>query len=147
MAGRRLRDHSQEGPVTWQSISLQPVQPHWPGPVLLTQVLFWPVTAKHLVMDWWPLTNLAARMVYNSQSFMICPSFILSFIFTFLCPVAEIIFSTAQWTGGLSSNIAAREGDVWVKPENCSWSCQTKWCCILNIWSRLSKILPAIIPR
>lgn len=58
-----------------------------------------------------------ARMICNSQSFMFCPSFILSFIFTFLYPAVEIIFSIAPWTGGLRSNTATRQ----VKPGNCAW--------------------------
>lgn len=96
-----------------------PAQPAWPhAPHQNTHL----AAAKHLVVDQWPWTNLAARMLCSSQSLTFCPSFILSFIFTFLYPVyPEVIFSIAKWIGGLRSNTATRQGDVWVKPENCAW--------------------------
>lgn len=92
-----------------------PAWPIWPhAPHQNTHL----AAAKHLVMDQWPCTSLAAGMLCNSQSLMFCPSF----IFTFLYPVhPEVIFSIAKWIGGWRSNTAARQGDVRVKPENCAW--------------------------
>lgn len=119
----------------------------WSGPMLLTQVLALLVVARCLVMDQWPLMNWVTGMSYHSHSFMFCPSFTLNFIFSVLYPVVDIVFSITQWTGGLRSDTATRQSNAWVKPEGRAWSCQAEWIPICNIWSQLSKILPALAPE